>query len=171
MKSLRYAMAGALILVLGAACQTTPRTGTKTPTAETLDFTLPKPDGSTLTLSSLKGQVVLVDMWATWCAPCKVSFPFYAELQAEYEAQGFQILAVSVDEEDEAVTEFLEDMPMPFTVLRDPEGTVPAQLKIDTMPTAVLIGRDGKIAFMHAGFVPEDQAEIEEQVAAALANK
>lgn len=166
--SLRYAMAGALVLLLGAACQTTPRTGSMTPTAETLDFTLPKPGGETVTLSSLKGQVVLVDMWATWCAPCKESFPFYAELQGKYADQGFQILAVSVDEEDEAVKEFLEDMPVPFTVLRDPKGTVPAQMKIDTMPTAILVGKDGKIAFMHAGFVPEDQAEIETQVKAAL---
>lgn len=167
MKYLRCTMAVAL-LVLGVACKSTPRTGAKPPTAETVDFTLPEHGGAELSLASLKGQVVLVDMWATWCAPCKDSFPFYSELQTKYADKGFKLLAVSVDEEDAEVSEFLEANPVTFTVLRDPEGTVPAKLNIDTMPTAFLVDKEGKLTYMHAGFVPEDQAEIEAKVKAAL---
>lgn len=170
MKKLSFALAAAF-LVMGFACKSTSRTGAKAPTVKTIEFKLPQPDGEMVSLSSLKGQVVLVDMWATWCAPCKVSFPFYSELQKKYADQGFKILAISVDEEDEAVTEFLKEMPVGFTVLRDPEGTVPAELKIDTMPTAILVAKDGTVAFMHAGFVPEDEAEIEKHVKAALGVK
>ncbi len=167
MKKLSYALAAAF-LVMGFACKSTTRTGAARPTVKSIDFKLPQPNGEMVSLSSLKGQVVLVDMWATWCAPCKVSFPFYNGLQKKYADQGFKILAISVDEDDEAVTEFLKASPVGFTVLRDPEGTVPEQLNIETMPTAILIAKDGSVAFMHAGFVPEDEAEIEKQVKAAL---
>lgn len=159
----------ALLLLLSvAACSTTPRTGAKAPPVATVDFTLPKPSGETVTLSALKGRVVLVDMWATWCDPCKESFPFYSRLQDEYGEQGFRVLAVSVDTERAAVAEFLEANPVSFTVLHDPEGTVPQKMAIETMPTAFLVGKDGKVAYMHAGFVPEDEAEIEAKVKAAL---
>lgn len=168
MNYLRCSMAAALLFAVGLGCTSTPRTGAKAPTREAVAFTLPKTDGTSVTLAQLKGTVVLVDMWATWCAPCKDSFPFYSRLQDQYRAQGLEILAVSVDEEDEAVAEFLERNEVSFTVLRDPKGSLPAQLAIDTMPTAILVGRDGKVAYMHAGFVPADEAEIEAQVKAAL---
>lgn len=171
MNTLRASMAAALLLVVGLACTSTPRTGAKTPTKERVEFTLPKPDGAQVTLSALKGKVVLVDMWATWCAPCKDSFPFYSQLQNEYRDAGLEILAVSVDEDTEAVSEFLAAYPVSFTVLLDPKGSLPEQLAIETMPTAILVDRQGKVAYMHAGFVPDDQAEIEARVKAALGLK
>jgi len=154
--------------LLLAACATTTAKG-PTATVETIDFTLPKPSGEQVSLAAYKGKVVLVDMWATWCAPCKESFPFYDELQKKYAGQGFDILAISVDEEDQAVTDYLAHAPVSFTVLRDPKGSLPSRLDLQTMPTAVLVGRDGKVAFIHAGFVPDDKAEIEAKVQAALA--
>ena len=136
---------------------------------ETLELSLPALDGAPVTLASLRGRVVLVDIWATWCVPCKDSFPFYAELVRRYQGDGFAVVAVSVDAEDEEVAAFVADNDMPFTVLRDPQGTLPERLGLQTMPSAVLVGRDGKVAYVHAGFEPDEGPEIEAQVKAALA--
>lgn len=133
-----------------------------------LDFELPDTEGRSVRLSDLQGQVILVDLWATWCKPCEKSFPFYVELYTKHRSAGFEILAISVDAEDAEVATYLARRPVPFRVLRDPRGTVPSRLDIRTMPTAVLVGRDGKIRWVHAGFVDNDRSMIAAEVASAL---
>jgi cytochrome c biogenesis protein CcmG, thiol:disulfide interchange protein DsbE len=136
-----------------------------------LAFNLPDLSGKTVDTSQFQGRVLLVDFWATWCKPCEHSFPFYSTLQKELEGQGFTILAISVDERDEDVAEFLERVPVSFRVLRDPEGSVARKIDraIDTMPTAVLIGRDGAVRMVHAGFVSGDEEMLKHAVKEALA--
>ena len=134
----------------------------------TVSVELPRLDGRTVRLADHIGQVVLVDVWATWCTPCVASFPAYAEIYARHRAAGFAVLAVSVDAEDADVRQFIARWDVPFTVLRDPQGTLPERIDLRTMPTALLVGRDGRIASVHEGFAQADASVIEREVAALL---
>ena len=129
-----------------------------------LAFALPDLRGKIVHPEDLRGQVVLVDLWATWCKPCKESLPFYAGLVRRYGKQGFAVLAISVDEDDEVVTAAVEKAKLPFTVLRDPRSTLPASLELQTMPTLLLLDRQGRVAFVHGGFEDGDDRLIEKQV-------
>lgn len=100
----------------------------------------------------LNGQVILLDFWASWCPPCKSSFPVMQELTKKYAEQGLTIVAVSVDEKPENVREFLKSTRVTFTVVRDAEQKLVAAADIPAMPTSFLIDRSGKIRFIHAGF-------------------
>jgi thiol-disulfide isomerase/thioredoxin len=119
---------------------------------------------------SLKGQVILLDFWASWCAPCKSSFPAMEELNAKYRDKGFTIIAVSVDEDPENMQQFLKPMKISFTVVRDAQQKLVAAADVPTMPTSFLIDRSGKIRFVHAGFerdetIPKYVKEIEQLLA------
>lgn len=133
-----------------------------------LPFSLPDMEGKTVSSQALGGKVVLVDIWATWCKPCLKSFPFYAELYQAHKAEGFELLAVSVDSDDDQVRRFLEANQVPFRVLRDPGGSLPNKLAISTMPTAFLIDRSGAVVEVHEGFVSTDRSKITAMVKEAL---
>jgi thiol-disulfide isomerase/thioredoxin len=100
----------------------------------------------------LKGQVVLVDFWASWCAPCKKSFPAMEDLNKQYAGQGLVIVAVSVDEKQEDMQRFLERMPVSFVTVRDANHKLVAAVDVQTMPTSFLLGRDGTVRYTHSGF-------------------
>ena len=149
-----------------AGCAATPKVPDALP--ETLLFELPDLEGKKVSSADYAGKVVLVDLWATWCTPCLASFPFYAELERKYGPKGFAVLAVSVDTEDSAVTSFLDGRDIPFRILRDPEGTLPERLRIETMPTAYLIAADGRVLHEHGGYVSSDGPKIEKWINDAL---
>ncbi len=120
-------------------------------------------DGSEV--PQLGGKVTLVDFWASWCAPCKASFPAMARLHADYQARGLQIVAISVDEKPAAATAFWKKMAPPFSALHDKEQKLVQQVAVPTMPTSYLIGRDGKVRAVHIGFrgdLTQLRREIEE---------
>lgn len=98
------------------------------------------------------GKVVLVDFWASWCAPCKASFPLYAELHRELSGQGLVIIAVSVDENAAAYEGFIRKLTPPFFTLRDARQQLVRDARVPTMPTAYVFGRDGRLRFIHQGF-------------------
>src|SRR5689334_15263568 len=100
----------------------------------------------------LKGQVILLDFWASWCGPCKTSFPAMEALTKEYAGQGLTVIAVSVDEKRENMQQFLESAKVSFTVVRDAKQKLVTAADIRSMPTSFLIDRCGKIRFVHAGF-------------------
>jgi thiol-disulfide isomerase/thioredoxin len=104
----------------------------------------------------LKGQVILLDFWASWCSPCKISFPAMEELKRKYAAEGLTIIAVSVDEKQANMQEFVKSAKVSFTVVRDAEQKLVATADVPTMPTSFLIDRSGKIRFIHAGFVGDE---------------
>ncbi len=107
-----------------------------------------------LDLSSYKGKVVYLDFWASWCIPCRLSFPFMNELQQMYGSRGLVVIAVDVDKDRAAAAEFLRQQPASFRIVYDPAGQIASQYKFRDMPTTVLIGRDGRQRFVHDGFFP-----------------
>lgn len=133
-------------------------------------FALPGQTG-TLSLSTYKGKTVYLDFWASWCGPCKQSFPWMNDMQARYEAKGLQVLAINLDQKPEDAQAFLQANPARFAVAFDPAGKVPKAYAIKGMPTSVLIGPDGKVLMVHSGFKQEQAGELEQHIQQALAGK
>jgi len=116
-------------------------------------------------------KVTLIDFWASWCAPCKMSFPVYAQLYASYQSHGFVIVAVSADENQAAFDAFVRKQSPPFTTLRDTTHQLANQVMVPAMPTCYLLGRDGRVRFVHRGFhgSATDQ-ELREEIDSLLAH-
>jgi cytochrome c biogenesis protein CcmG, thiol:disulfide interchange protein DsbE len=131
------------------------------------------PDGrggpAVLNLRELRGRVVYLDFWASWCGPCKQSFPWMNALQQRYGAQGLQVVAVNLDERNEDARRFLAKVPAQFRVAFDGAGDTPKRYAILGMPTSVLIGADGRVLKVHAGFNADDTAALESAIQQALA--
>jgi cytochrome c biogenesis protein CcmG/thiol:disulfide interchange protein DsbE len=108
----------------------------------------------------LQGKVVYLDFWASWCGPCRQSFPWMNELQRELGSQGLVVVAVNVDHERADANRFLASYPADFRVLFDPDGRLAERYKVAGMPTSFIIGRDGKIVATHAGFKQKDAESL-----------
>lgn len=119
-------------------------------------------------LLALKGRVVLVDFWASWCTPCRHSFPWLNDMQARYGARGLQVLAVNVDRQRADADKFLAAVPARFTVAFDAQGDTPKRFNVKAMPSSVLVGADGLVLQQHAGFRDDDKAGLEAAIVAAL---
>jgi thiol-disulfide isomerase/thioredoxin len=100
----------------------------------------------------LNGKVILIDFWATWCAPCKESFPVLEKLHHDYAKRGLVILAISVDRDKKKVASYLNKKPVSFSVLRDVTQKLVARTNIKTMPTTFIVDQQGKVRFLHNGF-------------------
>jgi thiol-disulfide isomerase/thioredoxin len=120
-------------------------------------------------LDKHKGEVVYIDFWASWCGPCRKSFPWMNQIEAKYKQQGFSVISVNLDANKMLATKFLTETPASFTVIYDPKGKIAKHFKIQGMPSSMLIGRDGKIKSRHTGFfsnkIPVYQQEIEKLLA------
>ncbi len=132
-------------------------------------FALPARDGSTLDSATLRGKVVLVDFWASWCAPCRQSFPALDDLYRRLGPEGFEVVGVNLDEERADADRFLRERPVSFTIVFDPEATTPDGYGLKTMPGSFLIGRDGTIRGSHSGFRKGDDERLEAEVRELLA--
>ncbi|MGR8929144.1 MAG: TlpA family protein disulfide reductase [Gammaproteobacteria bacterium] len=122
-------------------------------------------------LDQYKGKVVYLDFWASWCAPCRTSFPLLNKLYEKLKNQGFEVVAVNLDEDKEKAEAFLKEIPVDFTILRDETGELSDRYVVESMPTSFIIDRQGVIQNIHKGFVSEDIEELEKKIAALLANK
>ena len=125
--------------------------------------------GGTIESDSLRGRVVYVDFWASWCEPCRRSFPWLAELQQRYGEKGFTVVAINLDQDRKAADAFLAKYPAPFHVAFDPQGKTAEAFHIEVMPTSFLVGRDGRVLERHSGFNPKKSLEVEERIAKELA--
>lgn len=119
-------------------------------------------------LSDFKGKTVYLDFWASWCGPCKQSFPWMNEMQARYGAKGLRVVGINVDQKTDDAKAFLKDTPANFDVAFDQGGKTPKAYAIKGMPTSVLIGPDGKVLSVHSGFKDEQRHELETQIKLAL---
>jgi thiol-disulfide isomerase/thioredoxin len=120
--------------------------------------------GEQVRLDDLRGRVVLLDFWATWCEPCKLSLPFYARLHGELVKKGLSVVAASTDPGDAEVRDFLAKMALPYTVVRDPDGQIAERLGVQLIPTTILYDRGGRERFRHQGFTPDDESLWRTQV-------
>lgn len=131
------------------------------------DFTY-QTDNGPLKMSSLRGKVVYLDYWASWCGPCRQSFPWMNEMQARYGGKGLTIVAVNVDREGGAAQRFLKEHPANFTVAYDASGDTAAQLALQGMPNSFLVDRHGELRLAHVGFREADKKALEEKIRALL---
>ena len=115
-------------------------------------------------LGALLGKVVLVDFWASWCAPCRRSFPWMNEMQQRHGARGLVVIAVNVDRDRALADAFLSDLPAAFRLEFDAAGAVAQQFKVQAMPTSFLIDRRGQQRVRHAGFREAQRADREAQI-------
>lgn len=135
-------------------------------------FSAPRLDSSgTLSLSSYRGKVVLVDFWASWCAPCLVSLPLYDELRKELGSGEFEVVAVNLDKEPGKALRFLEDRGVGFPSVADPDGRIPETFGLETMPTSYLVDRNGRVRHVHEGFRRGDIDGLRQKVKALIAEK
>lgn len=119
-------------------------------------------------LDSLKGQVVYLDFWASWCAPCKKSFPWLNQIHTKYGEQGFKVIAVNLDRDQELAKRFLKHHPARFEIGYDPEGKIASQLKVQGMPSSFLIDRKGNIVSSHVGFKEKNIKSLEAEIESLL---
>ncbi len=123
-----------------------------------------------LDLASLKGKVVYIDFWASWCGPCRQSFPWMSGLHRSLASDGLVIIAVNLDQERADAQRFLMDYSPAFRVAYDPGGTLATRFNVKGMPTSVLMGRDGKTVFVHQGFRGKERDALEQTIRTALKN-
>ena len=134
-------------------------------------FALPTAAGETLALERLRGQVVYVDFWASWCGPCRRSFPWMNEMNRKYAAKGLAIVAINVDKKRADAERFLAQIPAEFTVVFDAPGAVPAAYAVKGMPSSYLIDANGRVVVVEQGFRDESRAVLEEKIRALLATR
>ncbi len=162
----RRARSGALLL---AACALALSAHAAAP-----DVSRPAPafalegQGGQVALRQFQGKLVYLDFWASWCGPCRQSFPWMNEMQAKYGAQGLRIVGVNLDARSDDARGFLQANPARFTVAFDPAGATPRSYGIKGMPSSVLIDAAGKVILIHTGFREADRAELESRIKAAL---
>lgn len=125
--------------------------------------------GNAVHIGDLRGKVVLVDFFASWCIPCRKSFPELEALHRQHESQGLVVVAVNVDEERKNADAFLEMFPHSMRIALDPKGTVAEAFGVSAMPTTKILDRSGHIRYTHKGYTEKALAKMQEQVVALLA--
>jgi thiol-disulfide isomerase/thioredoxin len=121
--------------------------------------------GKKIDVASYRGRVLLLDVWASWCGPCKQELPMLDAMARRLKAQGIDVLAVSVDQERANVDKFLKGHGhWALTIAHDPAGAIAERLQPDKMPTSYVIDRSGIVRYVNAGFVPDDAPVIEKRL-------
>ena len=147
-----------------------------TPSAAALDLgtepppiDLPDLKGVKVDLAALKGKVVLVDFWASWCGPCREEMPVLEALFEKYAADGLVIVGINIDRSAKKMNKFLESSPVSFRIVHDPKVKVASKYEPAAMPSSYFIGRDGKLRHVHEGFRKKDAPDLEARLKTLLA--
>ncbi len=127
-------------------------------------------EGGSLSLNDLKGKVVILDFWASWCGPCREEMPFLIDTYLELGNDDLEILGINVDEKTKYMDSFLDELDLkpPFPILMDPKGKIAADYKLEGMPTTVFIDRKGIVQYVHSGFVSKDKKIYRDKIVELL---
>ncbi len=155
--SVRRLLTGVLLATLAGVCAAAPA-------ATAPDFTLRTADGKNLRLAEQRGRVVLVNFWATWCAPCRQEMPLLNQLYQKYQGSGFTLLGVNVDEDSRNAINLATKLGVSFPVLLDADKAVSKRYDLSSMPSTLLIDRDGKVRYVHRGYQAGFEALYEQQI-------
>ena len=128
------------------------------------DFTLRTASGPNMRLQEQRGQVVMINFWATWCGPCRQEMPHLNRLYDKYRASGFTLLAVNIDDDPRTATATAAKLGLRFPVLLDTDKAVSKRYDLGSMPATVLIDRDGKVRFLHRGYREGMELSYEQQI-------
>lgn len=138
--------------------------------AQAPHFNLPG-DGKTHDLKQLRGQVVYIDFWASWCVPCRKSFPWMNEINKRYAGDGLKVIAINLDADRKDATQFLEKIPANFDIAYDPDGETAGRYDLQVMPSSYLIDRNGELVMVHKGFREGDAVEVEAKIQKLLKSR
>ncbi len=132
------------------------------------NFTLPSRGGDMVSLEGLKGQVVMINFWASWCGPCRQEMPLLDQMYKRYSPLGFTLLGVNVEANIKDAEKLLASVPVSFPVLFDQENTVSKLYDVNAMPSTVFIDRKGNVRYLHRGYKTGDEGEYLNQIRALL---
>jgi peroxiredoxin len=152
------------LLLTTLLCAATPAHAAVSPGAPAPAFTLAARDGGNLSLADLKGQVVMINFWATWCGPCRQEMPLLAQLHDKYEPLGFTMLGVNVEPDSAAAVTWLKGVPVTFPILFDTDSAVAGRFGVEGMPSSVLVDRNGQVRYVHRGYKPGDEAKYADMI-------
>lgn len=148
----------AALSVGGAAVEVTPAP----------DFTLKSASGENIKLSELRGQVVMINFWASWCGPCRQEMPLLDALHERYSPMGFTLLGVNVEKDATKARQLLEDLPVKFPILFDQKNQVSKDYDVIAMPSTVLVDRDGNIRYVHRGYKSGDENTYQDMIRSVI---
>ena len=132
------------------------------------DFALKSSTGENLRLSEYRGDVVMINFWATWCGPCRQEMPLLDELYTRYQRVGFNLLGVNIDDDSNRAMSMIRELGVNFPVLFDARKEVSKMYDVDAMPVTVLIDREGNVRYVHQGYKPGYEEKYLDQVRALL---
>lgn len=124
-----------------------------------------------LDLSAYRGQVVYLDFWASWCGPCRESFPWLGYMTQQYGNRRFVVIGVNVDHDRPKAERFLAGTPASFPIVYDPTGDIATSFRVSAMPSAILLDRNGRVRYQHSGFTAARAGEYEDEVEKLLDEK
>jgi len=132
------------------------------------DFALKSSSGENLRLSEYRGEVVMINFWATWCGPCRQEMPLLDELYTRYERVGFRLLGVNIDDDQDRALDMISELGISFPVLFDDRKEVSKLYEVDSMPVTVLVDREGDIRHVHRGFEPGYELQYLDEIRSLL---
>jgi peroxiredoxin len=165
MRSMKSCVAAGLLSLTLSAGSHAAQEASKGPAP---DFTLKSASGENIKLSELRGQVVLINIWASWCGPCRQEMPLLDQMYQKYGDLGFTLLGVNVEQDSADAQRMLHDTPVTFPILFDTQNVVSKLYDVTAMPSTVIVDRDGNVRYMHKGYQPGYENEYQTQVRALV---